>query len=201
MRQELRQIAQEPDGPRRLHERLKAVDPQSAQKLHPNDVRRVIRALEIYESSGKAKSEQADEARQEGPYHVLVYGLTMPREQMYARINARVDAMVASGLVEEVQRLLARGIEPRQEGGAMQAIGYKEIVAALRGEMPMDKAIDLIKQGTRRYAKRQWTWFRRDSRTVWFDWSAYPTGDALIQALIERMRSDLSVAESTRPTV
>ena len=201
MRQELRQIAQEPDGPRRLHERLKAVDPQSAQKLHPNDVRRVIRALEIYESSGKAKSEQADEARQEGPYHVLVYGLTMPREQMYARINARVDAMVASGLVEEVQRLLARGIEPRQEGGAMQAIGYKEIVAALRGEMPMDKAIDLIKQGTRRYAKRQWTWFRRDPRTVWFDWSAYPTGDALTQALIERMRSDLSVAESTRPTV
>ena len=83
----------------------------------------------------------------------------------------------------------------------MQAIGYKEIVAALRGEMPMDKAIDLIKQGTRRYAKRQWTWFRRDPRTVWFDWSAYPTGDALIQALIERMRSDLSVAESTRPTV
>ena len=201
MRQELRQIAQEPDGPWRLHERLKAVDPQSAQKLHPNDVRRVIRALEIYESSGKAKSEQTDEARQEGPYHVLVYGLTMPREQMYARINARVDAMVASGLVEEVQRLLARGIEPRQEGGAMQAIGYKEIVAALRGEMPMDKAIDLIKQGTRRYAKRQWTWFRRDPRTVWFDWSAYPTGDALIQALIERMRSDLSVAESTRPTV
>ena len=201
MRQELRQIAQEPDGPRRLHERLKAVDPQSAQKLHPNDVRRVIRALEIYESSGKAKSEQADEARQEGPYHVLVYGLTMPREQMYARINARVDAMVASGLVEEVQRLLARGIEPRQEGGAMQAIGYKEIVAALRGEMPMDKAIDLIKQGTRRYAKRQWTWFRRDPRTVWFDWSAYPTGDALTQALIEQMRSDLSVAESTRPMV
>ena len=201
MRQALRQIAQEPDGPWRLHERLKAVDPQSAQKLHPNDVRRVIRALEIYESSGKAKSEQADEARQEGPYHVLVYGLTMPREQMYARINARVDAMVASGLVEEVQRLLARGIEPRQEGGAMQAIGYKEIVAALRGEMPMDKAIDLIKQGTRRYAKRQWTWFRRDPRTVWFDWSAYPTGDALTQALIERMRSDLSVAESTRLTV
>ena len=201
MRLELRQIAQEPDGPWRLHERLKAVDPQSAQKLHPNDVRRVIRALEIYESSGKAKSEQADEARQEGPYHVLVYGLTMPREQMYARINARVNAMVASGLVEEVQRLLARGIEPRQEGGAMQAIGYKEIVAALRGEMPLDKAIDLIKQGTRRYAKRQWTWFRRDPRTVWFDWSAYPTGDALTQALIERMRSDLSVAESTRPTV
>ena len=195
MRQELNRIAQEPNGPQRLHERLRAVDPQSAQRLHPNDVRRVIRALEIYETSGKAKSEQADEARQEGPYHVLVYGLTMPREQMYGRINARVDAMVASGLVEEVRGLLARGIEPRQEGGAMQAIGYKEIVAALRGEMPMDKAVDLIKQGTRRYAKRQWTWFRRDPRTVWFDWSAYPTEDALTDALIQRIRSDLSATE------
>lgn len=197
MRQELNRIAQEQNGPQRLHERLRTVDPQSAQKLHPNDVRRVIRALEIYETSGKAKSEQAEEARQEGPYHVLVYGLTMPREQMYGRINARVDAMVASGLVEEVQRLLARGIEPRQEGGAMQAIGYKEIVAALRGEMPMDKAVDLIKQGTRRYAKRQWTWFRRDPRTVWFDWSAYPTADALMDALIQRMRSDLAASELT----
>ena len=132
LREELHRIADEKDGPQRLHDRLQKVDPATAQKLHPHDIRRVIRALEIYETSGRAKSEQAGEQRREGPYHVLVYGLSLPREQMYARINARVDEMVKNGLVEEVKGLLDRGIEPRPEGGAMQALGYKEIVSALR---------------------------------------------------------------------
>ena len=94
IRLRLRKIAEEPDGQLRLHEMLRAVDPQTAEKLHPNDVRRVMRALEIYETSGKTKSEQADSARAEGKYHVLVYGLSQPREIMYARINARVDEMM-----------------------------------------------------------------------------------------------------------
>lgn len=191
LREELHRIAGEAGGPQRLHERLQRVDPASAEKLHPNDVRRVIRALEIYETSGRAKSEQADEQRREGPYHVLVYGLSLPREMMYARINARVDEMIRNGLVEEVKGLLDRGIEPRPEGGAMQAIGYKEIVSALRGEMTMERAIDLIKQGSRRYAKRQWTWFRHDPRTKWFDWTAYDSEDALIDDLLRHIRENM----------
>ncbi len=194
LRERLQQIAGEEDGPRRLHERLQRVDPASAEKLHPNDVRRVIRALEIYETSGRAKSEQTDEQRREGPYHVLVYGLSLPREQMYAKINARVDEMIRNGLVDEVKGLLDRGIEPRTEGGAMQAIGYKEIVSALRGEMTMERAVELIKQGSRRYAKRQWTWFRHDPRTRWFDWTAYASGDALIDDLLRQIREDIREA-------
>lgn len=192
LRQRLNRIAQEPGGPERLHARLCEVDPESAAKLHPHDVRRVIRALEIFETSGRAKSEQTDEQRREGSYRVLVYGLSLPREQMYARINARVDDMMKAGLAGEVEALLARGIEPRQEGGAMQAIGYKEIVSALRGEITMERAVELIKQGSRRYAKRQWTWFRHDARTKWFDWSEYASKDALIQALLGQIRLDVS---------
>ena len=194
LREELHRIADEKDGPQRLHDRLQKVDPATAQKLHPHDIRRVIRALEIYETSGRAKSAQADEQRREGPYHVLVYGLSLPREMMYARINARVDEMVRNGLVGEVRGLLDRGIEPRPEGGAMQAIGYKEIVSALRGEMTMERAVDLIKQGSRRYAKRQWTWFRHDPRTKWFDWTAYDSEDALINDLLRQIREDTQVS-------
>ena len=196
LRQKLNRIALEPNGPQILHRKLAQVDPFSAEKLHPNDVRRVIRALEIYESSGKTKSECSSEQRQEGEFHVLVYGLSLPREQMYARINQRVDEMVAQGLIDEVKALLARGIEPRKEGGAMQAIGYKEIVSALRGEISLADAIALIKQGSRRYAKRQWTWFRHDPRTKWFDWSEYQTRESLYKALISEIQHDLSVYES-----
>lgn len=191
LREELNQIASKPEGARELHARLQSVDPATAAKLHPNDVRRVIRALEIYETSGKAKSEQANEARAEGPYRVLVYGLSLPREQMYARINSRVDQMIRDGLVEEVKALLEQGISPRPEGGAMQAIGYKEIVSALQGEMTLETAIALIKQGSRRYAKRQWTWFRRDPRTQWFDWTEYASEQELICSLIKQIHDDL----------
>ena len=190
LREALLKEAQKPGGTQRLHARLRAVDPQSAEKLHPNDVRRVIRALEIYETSGKAKSAQMDAQRREGPYRVGVYGLSLPRAQMYARIDARVDEMVRDGLADEVAGLLARGIEPRAEGGAMQAIGYKEMAAALRGEMTMARAVELIKQGSRHYAKRQWTWFRRDARTKWFDWTDYESEEALLQALLCEIKRD-----------
>ena len=111
---------------------------------------------------------------------------------MYARINARVDRMMADGLVDEVKALLAQGVEPRREGGAMQAIGYKEIVAALRGETDMDAAVSLIKQSSRRYAKRQWTWFRHDPRVQWFDFTQYADEQALQAALLCRIRADMA---------
>ena len=189
LRAELRQIAETEGGRTYLYERLAKVDPQSARKLHPNDIRRVIRALEIFEVSGKEKSAQND-ARREGPYRVLVYGLSLPREEMYARIDARVDEMMAAGLVHEVETLLSQGIEPKPEGGAMQAIGYKEIAAALLGEITMPRAVDLIKQRSRHYAKRQWTWFRHDPRTQWFDWMDYDDRDALVDALTETIKRD-----------
>ena len=195
LRAQLRQIAETEEGRMYLHNRLAKVDPQSARKLHPNDIRRVIRALEIFEVSGKEKSAQ-DDARREGPYRVLVYGLSLPRTEMYARIDARVDEMMAAGLVHEVETLLSHGIEPRPEGGAMQAIGYKEIAAALRGEMPMSRAVDLIKQRSRRYAKRQWTWFRHDPRTQWFDWTDYSDKDALVDALTETIKRDFAFGEN-----
>lgn len=191
LRKELNCIAEEPDGPMKLHNRLRLVDPQSAEKLHPNDIRRVIRALEIYETSGKAKSERTDEQRKEGPYRVLVYGLSLPREEMYARINRRVDEMMNLGLVDEVKALLLQGIKPSKDGGSMQAIGYKEIVSALNGEISLDQAVHLIKQGSRRYAKRQWTWFRHDHRTKWYDWSDFSTPELLIDTLYNQIMSDM----------
>ena len=191
LREELNRIAAQPGGPIELHRRLETVDPASAEKLHPNDIRRVIRALEIYETSGKTRSEQGDETRKEGPYHVLVYGLSLPRDQMYARINARVDRMMEDGLVQEVQALLDKGISPKPEGGAMQAIGYKEIVSALQEEMTLEAAVSLIKQSSRRYAKRQWTWFRHDPRTQWFDWTQYASEQDLLNALIKKIEYDL----------
>ena len=192
LREKLKAIAGEPGGLQRLHEHLAAVDPLSAARLHPNDVRRVVRAIEIYETTGRPMSSMDGDTRREGPYRMLVYGLSLPREQMYARINARVDQMMADGLVDEVRALLAQGVEPRREGGAMQAIGYKEIVAALRGETDMDTAVALIKQSSRRYAKRQWTWFRHDLRVQWFDFTDYPSADALQKALLLRIRVDLA---------
>ena len=191
LRKELNRIAEEPDGPMKLHNRLRLVDPQSAEKLHPNDIRRVIRALEIYETSGKAKSERTDEQKKEGPYRVLVYGLSLPREEMYARINRRVDEMMNLGLVDEVKALLLQGIKPSKDGGSMQAIGYKEIVSALNGEISLDQAVHLIKQGSRRYAKRQWTWFRHDHRTKWYDWSDFSTPELLIDTLYNQIMSDM----------
>ena len=193
LREELRRIAEEPGGRERLHARLAQADPQSAARLHPNDVRRVIRAIEIAEHASQSKSEQRDE-RREGPYRVLPYGLSLPRERMYARIDARVDEMIQDGLVAEVKMLLDQGVEPKAEGGAMQAIGYKEIVSALRGEYTMDRAVALVKQGSRRYAKRQWTWFRHDPRVKWFDWTDYPDEDALLSELERTMRRDIAAA-------
>lgn len=191
LRTQLNEIAARDGGPGELHRMLRELDPEAAEKLHENDVRRVIRAIEVIRSTGKPLSMRSDEMKREGPYQVLVYGLSMPREKMYARINQRVDEMVAAGLIDEVRSLLAQGVEPRKEGGAMQAIGYKEIVSALRGEFSMDKAIDLIKQGSRRYAKRQWTWFRHDPRTRWFDWTEYANKEALLDALLNAIQSDI----------
>jgi len=149
-----------------LHLRLAEVDGQSAVKLHPRDVRRVIRALEVYYLTGKPLSSyQKIEKYAEPIFNLVIFGLTMAREKLYRRIEQRVDAMIGAGLVEEVQGLLDAGYGPGLT--AMQGLGYKEIIAYLTGEVSLPEAIELLKRNTRRFAKRQLTWFRRDGRIKW----------------------------------
>lgn len=164
IRRQYQQLAEE-EGTLALHQRLREVDPITADKLHPNDQRRIIRALEVYHATGKPFSEQ--KGKQTSPYHLLWIGLTMPREHLYERINLRVDQMIKDGLVEEVRHLKEKGFHRGLT--SMQAIGYKEIMSYLEGEMTLDEAIDLIKRGTRKFAKRQLSWFRRLPEIHWFD--------------------------------
>ncbi len=156
-----------------LHGRLAQVDPEAAAKLHPNDLRRVIRALEVYTRTGAPISVlQAASRNKPAKYDLLIIGLTCDRQELYRRIDLRVDRMIAAGLVDEVRALLERyppGLT------AMQALGYKEIAGYLDGRYSLDDAIELLKRETRRYAKRQYTWFRRDKRVIWVDLGSFST--------------------------
>jgi len=168
IRAELQRFAEQ-HGAEALHERLREVDPASAARLHPNDVKRVVRALEIAIGTGEAMSAKISGFREprESPYDFCLIGLTMDRNILYDRIDRRVDAMIEAGLVDEVRRLLARGVPP--EATAMQAIGYKEIVPHLTEGLPLVECIERLKRNTRRYAKRQLSWFRRMNGIKWVD--------------------------------
>jgi len=153
-------------GAAALHQRLQEIDPQQAEKIHPNNHRRLIRALEVFETTGKRLSDSADaENLLESAYEPLIIGLEMERSLLYARINARVDKMMAEGLVKEVERLVALGYENCQ---AMQAIGYKEIVPYIKQEISLEQAVELLKRNSRRFAKRQYTWFKNKMDTKWY---------------------------------
>lgn len=157
------------EDPRALFEKLKAVDPISAKRIHANDHRRLVRALEVYLRTGEPISVlQQKRARKERPYQPLYIGLNRKRPELYARINKRVDQMVQLGLIEEVQGLI--NAYPKQPT-ALQALGYKEMVWYLQGKMTLNEALDLLKRDTRRYAKRQLSWFRRNKKIHWFDFS------------------------------
>nr|WP_095407481.1 tRNA (adenosine(37)-N6)-dimethylallyltransferase MiaA [Bacillus wudalianchiensis] len=155
-------------GKEALHEKLKRVDPKAAAAIHPNNVRRVIRALEVFQSTGKRMSEQQSHQPEELLYETALIGLTMDREMLYSRINHRVDIMMEAGLLEEVKRLWENGI---RSGQAVQAIGYKELFGYLRGEATLEQAVEQLKQNSRNYAKRQLTWFRNKMDVDWFDMS------------------------------
>ena len=147
--------------------RLGAVDPERAEKLAPTDRRRIIRALEIYRLTGRTQTAHDDESRTFPPAFQALYAVLHfeDRGKLYERIEQRVDRMCREGLFEETARLLESGVSP--DSTCMQAIGYRQAAWALRGEMPRDEAIALIKQATRRYAKRQLTWFRRHDEAFW----------------------------------
>lgn len=159
-------------GRAHLHRQLRAVDPAGAARIHPSDLRRTVRALEVYLSTGKPLTELERLAAAEAaaspprvPGRVIFFGLWRPREELAARIEERVRAMVRSGLVEETAGLLARGYDA--DLPAMQGVGYKEMVAHLQGRLTLEQAVALIARNTRRLAKRQMTWFRSDPRIRW----------------------------------
>jgi tRNA dimethylallyltransferase len=156
----------EQEGNQALHEELIRIDPKSASEIHPNNVRRVIRALEIYHCTGRTKEETQANQSPELMYETALIGLTMDRDHLYERINLRVDQMVNEGLLEEVKNLYNRGLRHCQ---SIQAIGYKEIYQHLDGLTTLPESIQMLKQNSRRYAKRQLTWFRNKMSVEWFD--------------------------------
>lgn len=153
-------------GSKYLHQRLREYDRDTAAKLHPNDAYRIIRALETVEATGKSISDYHREHKfGETPFHVLKIGLAMERHLLYDRINHRVDAMIQKGLLGEVKSLLRKGFSPDLK--SMQSIGYRHMVDHLQTRLPWDECIRTMKRDTRRYAKRQITWFNADSEIVW----------------------------------
>ena len=167
-----------------LHERLRACDPGSADRIHPNNIVRVIRALEVYELTGIPMSELQQQWHPEKQrYPFIAFGLTMPRALLYCRIEQRVDVMLANGLIAEVESLLAAGYA--RETVALQSFGYRELIAYLDGECTYLEAVQQLKQNTRRFAKRQLTWFRKDTRVEWIDRESTPD---IVTHLLEKIR-------------
>ncbi|MBI1926339.1 tRNA (adenosine(37)-N6)-dimethylallyltransferase MiaA [Candidatus Poribacteria bacterium] len=185
IRARLRRESEE-HGPAALHERLRRCDPESAGRIHPNNLVRVIRALEVYELTGVPISTLQQQWKgAEALYPFRAFGLNLPRETLYRRIERRVDQMIADGLIEEVQGLLNQGY-PRC-CVALQSFGYKEIVDYLDGKQALDSAIALLKQNTRRFAKRQLTWFRNDQRIEWVERSEFSSMDEIVNNLLTKI--------------
>ncbi len=157
----------EEQGSQALYQLLVERDEKSAALIHPNNSRRVIRALEMLDEGDRYCEQNAELHKQQPYYNAQIWGLTMDRELLYRQINQRVDQMIAKGLVDEVKGLVDQGLT--RDATAGQAIGYKEILDVFSGESTLNEAIEAIKQRTRRYAKRQLSWFRHDKRVQWID--------------------------------
>lgn len=158
----------EQEGNTALYEELQQADPEHALSIHPNNKRRLIRALEVYYSTGKTVADIRTEQKDEPKYDYYIIGLEMDREALYNQINHRVDQMIENGLVAEVRRLYEQGYEHTQ---AMKAIGYKEMIPFIKGETDLETAVNLLKRNSRRYAKRQYTWFKNKLKINWYDLS------------------------------
>ena len=177
-RRQLEEQAKE-HGTGYLHEMLRKVDPASAEAIHANNVKRVIRALEFYHLSGQKISEHNETERQkQSPYNFAYFVLNDERAKLYERIDKRVDAMIAAGLVNEVQKLKDMGCS--REMVSMQGLGYKEVLAYLDGEYTLEEAVYIIKRETRHFAKRQLTWFKRERDVIWLDKQTFGYDDAAI---------------------
>ena len=167
-------------GPQAMHQRLAQVDPQSAGRIHPNDTFRILRALEVYHLTGRPlTAHHADHGFARARFDTLRIGLTLPRPELYARIDRRVDAMLAQGLVAEVRALLAKGIDPRLK--SMQSLGYRHMTDYLQGRLTWDEAVRTLKRDHRRYAKRQMTWFGADGLVRWLRPDQFPEAVVLVE--------------------
>ena len=165
-REELEKIEKE-EGLESLYKKAELIDPEAIKKISHNDKKRIFRILEIYKSTGKNKTQLEIESRKKKPeYDYLLFGITMDREKLYERINLRVDLMIKDGLVEEVKNLCKKY---KELPTALQGLGYKEVVEYLDGTISKEEMIEKIKQETRRYAKRQLTWFRKYDNLIWLD--------------------------------
>ena len=185
IRKELEAFAVE-KGAHQLHELLKDIDPVSYDIIHENNVKRVIRAIEFYRISGyPISAHNQQEKQKESPYNFAYFVLNDDRENLYKRIDKRVDIMVKQGLVEEVRRLHQMGCS--KDMVSMQGLGYKEILRSFEGEYSMEEAIDIIKRETRRFAKRQITWFRREKEVIWINKNEYNYSNDLIIDEMEKI--------------
>jgi tRNA dimethylallyltransferase len=170
-------------GPAALHRRLAACDPQAAGRIHPRDTFRIVRALETFAATGRPITQLQQEHGFQNPrYTALHIGLTRPREDLYARIDRRVEAMLAAGFLEEVRGLLAAGLTPDLK--PLQSLGYRHMIAYLQGTLDWDTAVAHMRRDTRRYAKRQLTWFRADPQVHWFQPEDLAPMAALIDAFL-----------------
>jgi len=182
IRERLEKIAEE-QGNIVLHEMLKKVDPASAESIHPNNVKRVIRALEFYEQNqSPISAHNAEEKEKETPFNLAYFVLNLPREELYRRIDLRVDKMLNEGLVSEVEALREMGC--RRGMTSMQGLGYKEILDYLCGDLDYDEAVRVLKRDTRHFAKRQLTWFRREPETIWVEKEQFDYNDEKILAFL-----------------
>ncbi len=166
-------------GSEALHRMLQTVDPKSAEEIHPNNVKRVIRALEFYHQNGAPISSHNESQKQQtSPYNLAYFVLNAPRQLLYERIEARVDEMLSEGLVKEVQKLQSMGCSRGMV--SMQGLGYKEILSYLEGECSLEEAVHILKRDTRHFAKRQLTWFRREPEVIWLDKENFEFNDEKI---------------------
>ena len=164
----------EKQGPQAVYERLQKADPQAAERIHPNNVKKVVRALEAAESGTKV-GDFSHDLKPVKDYEAVLIGLTRERSLLYQRINERVDHLIEAGLLSEVKHLLEMGLT--ESDISMKGIGYKEIIGYYHGEYSLDEAVRLVKKNTRRYAKRQLTWFRRYETMKWFCISDYDSDE------------------------
>lgn len=177
-------------GKNYVHEMLKNIDSVSYHKLFPNDLKRVIRALEVYKLTGTPISEfNSEKKAHDIPYNISYFVLTMDRKKLYDRINKRVDKMIGNGLINEVKMLKHMGLDENMQ--SMKGIGYKEILYYLHGKISFDEAVYLIKKGSRNYAKRQLTWFRKDNRVQWIDKDSFACESDIVKFIETSIKEQL----------
>ena len=191
-REKLEALAKE-KGAAYLHGQLAMVDPKSAEEIHANNIKRVIRALEFYHQTGQKISEHNERERQkESPYQFCYFVLNDRRECLYERIDQRVDQMIRNGLVQEVQTLKERGCTKQMV--SMQGLGYKEIFSYLEGDCSLEEAVYIIKRDTRHFAKRQLTWFKRERDVIWVQKDELNYDDKkLLQSLLESIKERMNL--------